>query len=172
MAEAELTPSAAQVDLERRRGQEVGDSAVGAVESNPASFGVEEYVGTDPVYQNYAEDVHKPLAADDGVWKDQEEEFRERSLSHLEDPPEAKEEPDTEDPVEANQRQHEARLKAYEAKQKQVESDAAGPFAYNATAGGEYDLTDEGVDVGSSEALSESEASDASTGDATDQTAF
>jgi hypothetical protein len=130
---------------------------------------VEEYVGTDPVYQNYAEDVHKPLAAEDGVWKDQEEAFREASLSHLEDPPEAREEPERDDPVEANQRDHEARLKAYEAKQKQVESDASGPFAYNATAGGDAEVTDEGVDVGSSEALSESDASDADTGSATDQ---
>lgn len=45
---------------------------------NPADQGVvteEGYVGTDPIYQNYAEDTHKPLAAEDGPEADAEEAF-------------------------------------------------------------------------------------------------
>ena len=45
-----------------------GDSEVGVVTE-------EGYVGTDPIYQNYADDTHKPYAAEDGPEADAEEAF-------------------------------------------------------------------------------------------------
>ncbi len=35
------------------------------------------YVNTDPIYQNYADKTHKPLAAEEGPFKDAEDAFRE-----------------------------------------------------------------------------------------------
>lgn len=64
-----LTKSRAQVDLERRTEDGyVPDSNLGSTATvNPNPFGAEEYVGTDPIYQNYANDQNKPLAAEEGV---------------------------------------------------------------------------------------------------------
>lgn len=68
-------PSTAALDLEARL---ANDNAYpgGLLTVNAA--GVEEaavdgYRGTDPIYQNYANETEKPLAADGGVWADAEE---------------------------------------------------------------------------------------------------
>jgi hypothetical protein len=75
---AYLTKPNTQVDLERRQKQEAPDSAVGnTVVVNPNPFGADEYVGTDPIYQNYANDQNKPLASEDGVEKELEEAYKE-----------------------------------------------------------------------------------------------
>lgn len=62
------TKPTSQLDLEQRLkdGNEVERFKIETVQPTDQ---VEEdgYVGTDPVYQNHAEDIHKPLAADGGV---------------------------------------------------------------------------------------------------------
>lgn len=73
-------PSTAQLDLERRQGNEyVGDSELASRRTfvNPSPLGEEEYIGTDPIYQNHANDTEKPLAASKGVWKDAEDAYKE-----------------------------------------------------------------------------------------------
>lgn len=50
---------------------------------NPNPLGSEDYVGTDPIYQNHANDTAKPLAAEEGVEKDAEDHLRE--LHNLDD---------------------------------------------------------------------------------------
>jgi hypothetical protein len=59
--------------------------------------------------------------------------------SHLQDPPEAKDNPDQEDPVEVAKRQHERNLASYEARQEAIKSDAGGPFAGQSADGEELD---------------------------------
>lgn len=43
---------------------------------NPNPFGDEAYAGTDPIYQNYADDTHKPLKASKGAFKAAEDQAR------------------------------------------------------------------------------------------------
>jgi hypothetical protein len=150
--EAKYDKPTSQLDLEARleRENENTDAHVPGY-TNPVSFGVENYVGTDPIYQNHANDTEAPLNAEEGAEKTAEELFRESHESHLQDPPPAKDEPDTKDPVEVAQEQHEKNLAAYEARQEQVKSDAQGPFAAT-----QVDEEDEESDV------SETPASDGS----------
>jgi len=66
-------PSAHQVYLESllgEEGQEAPAPVYGGESVNPNELQAvtdDGYIGTDPVYQNYADDTHKPLAADGGV---------------------------------------------------------------------------------------------------------
>lgn len=128
--EAVYTKPTSQLDLEARLERDNENPAAHVPGySNPASFGVEDYVGTDPVYQNHANDTEAPLKAEGGAEQKAEEFFRETHESHLQDPPPARDEPDVKDPVEIAQEQHERNLAAYEVRQEQIKSDAAGPFA-------------------------------------------
>lgn len=68
-----------QIDAERvlaeQRGDEVSSTAVArsfAVEGNDVSG----YVGVSPEYQNYAEETHAPIAADEGIEREIEERGR------------------------------------------------------------------------------------------------
>lgn len=66
----ERVPSLAEVDLENRlKDDHVGESVLASrrntVQPNP--LGEEDYVGTDAIYQNHANDTEKPLAAESGV---------------------------------------------------------------------------------------------------------
>lgn len=78
------TESTAALDLKRRLEND-NESAlqVAAAATTADPYGKDEkgkengYVNVDQVYQNYADDTHKPLAAEDGVQKDAEEAFRE-----------------------------------------------------------------------------------------------
>jgi hypothetical protein len=66
------TRSTADLDLERRLSDDyVSDSDIrgNSVQLNPNPFGDEAYAGTDPIYQNYAEEVHKPLESKKGAFK-------------------------------------------------------------------------------------------------------
>lgn len=54
-----------------------------AVSLNPNPLGAQEYVGTDPIYQNYSTDANKPFASEDGVDQKAEEAYKE--LHSLED---------------------------------------------------------------------------------------
>ena len=61
------TKPTTQVDLERRQAEDYeSDLVVNRNTVNPNPFGAEDYAGTDPIYQNHADDTHKPLAAGDG----------------------------------------------------------------------------------------------------------
>lgn len=73
-----LTKPRAQVDLERRTAEDYKpESEVGStVTVNPNPFGEDEYVGTDPIYQNYANDQNKPLASEEGAEKEVEEAYK------------------------------------------------------------------------------------------------
>lgn len=64
----EYTKSNAQLDMEARLAEDfTPDSNISTRTTvNPNPFGQEDYAGTDPIYQNYASDTHKPLAADEG----------------------------------------------------------------------------------------------------------
>lgn len=75
---AYLTKSTAQRDMEYRMSEGyVSDSVVGnAVVVNPNPFGNEAYAGTDPIYQNYANEQNKPLKAEEGVEKKLEDQVR------------------------------------------------------------------------------------------------
>lgn len=81
------TPFNAQLDLERR--QEEGykpDSVLGTVTVNPNPFGYEEYAGTDPIYQNHANDTEVPYAAEEGPEKVAEDNVKELySLDDVDD---------------------------------------------------------------------------------------
>lgn len=63
-----LVPPTTQVDLERRQKSDVPDAALATsrVMVNPNPFGAEEYVGTDPIYQNHANETEKPYASKKG----------------------------------------------------------------------------------------------------------
>lgn len=82
-----LTKPTTQVDLERRLAAEDGEEQpeVGSardfkVEGNDTS----DYIGVDPMYQNYADETHKPMASDGGV----EERIEERAYEYEETPKE------------------------------------------------------------------------------------
>lgn len=69
-----------QEDLERRLADDhEPDSAVntGTVLVNPNPFGDEAYAGTDPIYQNHANDTEKPYRASKGAEKKAEDLVRE-----------------------------------------------------------------------------------------------
>lgn len=78
------TESTAAQDLKRRLEND-NESALAVAQANTTSdpYGKDEkgkengYVNTDPVYQNYADDTHKPLAAEEGPFKEAEKAFRE-----------------------------------------------------------------------------------------------
>lgn len=81
-------PPATLVDLERRQAEDyTPDAAVRDVVVNPNPFGHEEYAGTDPIYQNHANETEVPLAAEEGPEKDLEDKVHE--LYSLEDVDEA-----------------------------------------------------------------------------------
>jgi hypothetical protein len=68
-----------QEDLEARLGDDhVPASAVneGTVLVNPNPFGSEAYAGTDPIYQNHANDTEKPFRASKGAEKKAEDQVR------------------------------------------------------------------------------------------------
>lgn len=79
----EYTESTAAKDLKRRLEND-NESAlqVAKVAETADPYGKDEkgkengYVNVDPVYQNYADDTHKPLEASKGVFKDAEDAFR------------------------------------------------------------------------------------------------
>lgn len=74
-----ITKPTSQLDLERRQSDDyVADADISSrVAVNPNPFGEEDYVGTDPVYQNYANDTEKPLPADEGPEAEAEKAHRE-----------------------------------------------------------------------------------------------
>jgi hypothetical protein len=83
-----LVKPTAQLDLERRlEDGYVPDAVTGnTVTVNPNPFGADDYVGTDPIYQNHANETEKPLASQEGVLKDAEDAHRElHSLDDLDD---------------------------------------------------------------------------------------
>lgn len=71
--EVVYTKPTSQLDLERRLAND-NESSLAVVQAvnNGNPFGVEEeaYVNVDPIYQNYADDTHKPLEAEEGPEKD------------------------------------------------------------------------------------------------------
>jgi hypothetical protein len=110
--EVQYTKPNSQLDLEARleRKNENPDVHV-PVAVNPNPVGEEEYIGTDPIYQNYANETEKPLAGD-GAEQQVVEDFKKSALSHRDG-------------------QDEAQAKAQEVREEQVDSDAQGPFASN-----------------------------------------
>ena len=65
-----------QQDMERRLTDGFQEDSVLASRRtfvNPDPFGDEAYVGTDPIYQNHANDTEKPYAADGGALQKAEE---------------------------------------------------------------------------------------------------
>lgn len=74
-----LTTPTFQQDLERRLDDDyVPDSDRGdTVTVNPNPFGTEEYAGTDPIYQNHANETEKPLASKKGAVRLAEEQVKE-----------------------------------------------------------------------------------------------
>ena len=71
-------PSLAQQDLERRQAEDyVPDAAVKTVTVNPNPFGYEAYAGTDPIYQNHANETEVPYESEDGPEKVAEEKVKE-----------------------------------------------------------------------------------------------
>lgn len=70
----EYTQPRTQTDLEARLADE---PPAASVVVNPNPFGDEAYAGTDPIYQNYANDTEKPLRAAKGVEKKAEDQIRE-----------------------------------------------------------------------------------------------
>lgn len=76
--EVEFTAPTSQADLERRLDEDyVSDAALPDNVINPNPFGAEDYAGTDPIYQNYANEQHKPLRAEEGPDKAAEDIVRE-----------------------------------------------------------------------------------------------
>lgn len=77
--EAYLVKSTAQRDLERRLDEDYKPESdvSGNLIVNPNPFGDEAYAGTDPIYQNYANDQHKPLESEEGGFHDAEEAVKE-----------------------------------------------------------------------------------------------
>lgn len=76
----EITKPTDQQDLERRQADDYQPDAELASRRtfvNPNPFGEEGYVGTDPVYQNYASETEKPLASEEGAEKKAEDEVKE-----------------------------------------------------------------------------------------------
>lgn len=72
--EVEYIKPASQLDLEARL--ENGNEAPGRTQTvNPNALGEEDYVGTDPIYQNHATDVDMPIASEEGVDAKAEELF-------------------------------------------------------------------------------------------------
>lgn len=77
-----------QLDLEARLSDDyTPESNVGnTVTVNPNPYGSEAYVGTDPIYQNHANDTEKPYAAKSGAEKKAEEQVKELySLDDVDD---------------------------------------------------------------------------------------
>lgn len=70
----EYTQPRTQTDLEARLADE---PPAASVVVNPNPFGDEAYAGTDPIYQNHANDTEKPLRAAKGVEKKAEDQIRE-----------------------------------------------------------------------------------------------
>jgi hypothetical protein len=88
----EYTKPTTQLDLEARLGEDAPeafysdvnpgtDSVLNGTEKNDENKSVyatasgDDYIGTDPIYQNHSEDTLKPLKAEEGVEKDAEEEY-------------------------------------------------------------------------------------------------
>lgn len=71
------TPSEAQLDLEQRQGSGNTSSLVlpQAVDPSESPFSGNGFVNVDPVYQNYANEADKPLAAQGGSGQVAEEQF-------------------------------------------------------------------------------------------------
>lgn len=59
---------------------EADGSKVAKVE-DPNPLGEGEYVGTDPIYQNYASETEKPLASEEGAQKDLLDSFKQNFQS-------------------------------------------------------------------------------------------
>lgn len=74
-----LTRPTSQLDLERRLDEDhKPDSDLSlSLKVNPNPFGDEDYAGTDPIYQNHANDTETPYAAEEGPDKDAEDAVRE-----------------------------------------------------------------------------------------------
>lgn len=64
-----LTRPNSQIDLESRLedGAVLGSDISSRVYVNPNPYGDEDYAGTDPIYQNHANDTEAPLAAEGGA---------------------------------------------------------------------------------------------------------
>jgi len=73
-----LTRPTSLVDLDRRLEEgAVPDSDLsGRYIVNPNPFGEEDYAGTDPIYQNHANDTEAPHAAEEGPEKEAEDAVR------------------------------------------------------------------------------------------------
>jgi hypothetical protein len=69
-----LTRSNHDVALEQ---QVKAEAPTGDLAVNPNPFGSDEYVGTDPIYQNSSTDANRPFSAEDGAEKEAEEHLRE-----------------------------------------------------------------------------------------------
>lgn len=74
--QAVYTKSAAERDLEARLADGYEPDSVinsGVVVVNPNPFGSGDYAGTDPMYQNHANDTEKPYRATEGTEKKSED---------------------------------------------------------------------------------------------------
>jgi heat shock protein HspQ len=71
------TPSEAQLDLERRQGNDNESSLrIGqTVQPHESPFTGNGFVNVDPVYQNFANEVDEPLLADSGATRVAEDQF-------------------------------------------------------------------------------------------------
>jgi hypothetical protein len=69
--ETQVTKSTQQLDLEARQAEDyVSPLAVAkTVGPEQSLLGEDGYVGTDPIYQNYANETEAPLAAEEGAEK-------------------------------------------------------------------------------------------------------
>ena len=68
--EQEFTPSTSELDMDRRMREEQGDESPADEPGRDFSGGrdedeVQDFVGVDPVYRNYGNEVDQPLPADD-----------------------------------------------------------------------------------------------------------
>lgn len=81
-------PSTAALDMERRLADDNAPTT-GLLTVNPAGAqeaAEEGYVGTDPIYQNHANDTEAPLAAEEGVWADAEDKYHEDLAGDAKEP--------------------------------------------------------------------------------------
>lgn len=115
MSDASFAKPTSQLDLEERlaRGNEVEPILVAINPNQQGLDDVEGYVGTDPIYQNYANETEKPYAAEGGAEAEAE------ALHDFAVSAEAAPEPDAEDDAEDEE--------SYDADSDDDESEEAEP---------------------------------------------
>lgn len=124
-----------QLDLERRLKVDNDNpdvKVVGTTNPDPVGAVEEAYIGTDPIYQNHANDTEKPYSAEKGPEKEQEEAFVDSQLSHLDPVKDADFAKDTStEDKKALKDVHAANKDKNAVLKEQQASDARGPFADN-----------------------------------------